>query len=204
MTFERLRIADWVALVAALALLFVLALDWYSTPMGREARRIEQQNQPHGALGGEIAREVQSEAQLAADKAERNAWQADGGIDRVILVALLLTTGLAVAAAFFRAAGRRFEPPWTPSALAAVGAVITALLVAYRIIQKPGANEVTTVQAGPLIAVAVLGVIAFASSAGMRAEEEGRAFREPRRRPEPPAPAPAAPAPGTDEGAPAG
>ena len=103
MTFERLRIADWVAFAAALALLFVMALDWYSTPMGREARRIEQQNQPHGALGGEIAREVQSEARLAADKAERNAWQADGGIDRVILVALLLTAGLGVAAAFFRA-----------------------------------------------------------------------------------------------------
>jgi hypothetical protein len=199
MTFERLRIADWVALVAALALLFVLALDWYSTPMGREARRIEQQNQPHGALGGEIAREVQSEARLAADKAERNAWQADAGIDRVILVALLLTAGLGVAAAFFRAAGRRFEPPWTPSALAALGALIGALLVAYRIIQEPGVDEVTTVQAGAPLAVAVLGALALASAIGMRAEEAGQAFREPRRRPEP-----APPAPGTDEGAPAG
>jgi hypothetical protein len=202
MTFERLRIADWVAFVAALALLFVMALDWYSTPMGREARRIEQQNQPHGALGGEIAREVQSEARLAADKAERNAWQADGGIDRVILVALLLTAGLGVAAAFFRAAGRRFEPPWTPSALAALGAVISALLVAYRIIQEPGPDAVTTVQAGAPLAVAVLGALALASATGMRAEEAGRAFREPRRRPEPAAPA--APAAGTDEGAPAG
>jgi hypothetical protein len=199
MTFERLRVADWVALVAALALLLVMALDWYSTPMGREARRIEQNNQPHGALGGEIAREVQSEARLAAQKAERNAWQADGGIDRVILVALLLTAGLGVAAAFFRAAGRRFEPPWTPSALAALGALICALLVAYRIVQEPGIDEATTVQAGAPLAVAVLGALAFASAAGMRAEEKGQAFREPRRRPEP-----AAPAAGTDEGAPAG
>jgi hypothetical protein len=202
MTFERLRVADWVALVAALALLLVMALDWYSTPMGREARRIEQQNVPHGALGGEIAREVQSEARLAAQKAEQNAWQADGGIDRVILVALLLTAGLGVAAAFFRAAGRSFDPPWTPSALAALAAVISALLVAYRIIQEPGVDQVTTVQAGAPLAVAVLGAIAFASAAVMRAEEAGRAFREPRRRPEPAAPA--APAAGTDEGAPAG
>jgi hypothetical protein len=189
MTFERLRVADWVALAAALVLLLVMALDWYSTPMGREARRIQQQNPVHGALGGDVAREVQSEAQLAAQKAERNAWQANGGIDRVILVALLLTAGLGVAAAFFRAAGRRFEPPWTPSALAALGAVICALLVAYRIIQEPGADQVTTVQAGAPLAVAVLGALAFASAAGMRAEESGTEFREPRVRSEPAAPA---------------
>src|SRR3954467_11956820 len=108
MTFERLRVADWVAFVAALALLLVMALDWYSTPMGREARRIEQRNQPHGALGGDIAREVQSEARLAAQKGERNAGQADGPIARVILAPLVPPAGRAVAAAFSRAAGRRF------------------------------------------------------------------------------------------------
>jgi hypothetical protein len=189
MTFERLRPADWVAFAAALALLVVMALDWYTTPMGNEARHIEQRNQPHGALGGDVAREVQSEARQAADQAERNAWQADAGIDRVILVALLLTAGLGVAAAFFRAAGRRFEPPLTPSTLAAVAAVIGALLVAYRIIQQPGVNDVTTVQAGAPLAVAVLGALAFASAAGMRAEESGTEFREPRVRSEPAAPA---------------
>ena len=36
MTFARLRTADWVAFVAALALLFTTAADWYSTDM--EAR----------------------------------------------------------------------------------------------------------------------------------------------------------------------
>src|SRR4051812_8284435 len=199
MTFQRLRVADWIALLAAIALLFTMALDWWSTPQGQEARRIERLNPPKGALGGEVAREVQSEARLAAQKAERNAWQQDAAIDRVILLALLLTAGLAVAAAFFRAAGRRFEPPWTPSSLTALAAVVAALLVAYRIIQEPGLDEATVVRAGAPLAVAVLGVIAFASAAGMKAEEEGRAFREPRRRPEPP-PAPAA----GDEGAAAG
>jgi hypothetical protein len=190
MTFERLRLADWIALVAAIALLFTMALDWYSTPQGREARRIEQLNQPKGALGGEVAREVQREARLAGEKAERNAWQADGAIDRVILVALLLTSGLAVAAAFFRAAGRRFEPPWTPSALTALAAVFTALLVAYRIVQEPGLDVATTVESGAPLAVAVLGVLTFASASGMRAEEAGKPFREPRRRePAPPPPA---------------
>jgi hypothetical protein len=199
MTFERLRVPDWIALVAAFALLFTMAMDWWTTPQGQEDRRIERLNQPHGALGGEIPREVQSEAKLGAQKAERNAWQQSGGIDRVILLALLVTAGLAVASAFFRAAGRRFEPPWSPSGITAWAAVLGALLVMYRILQKPGLDEATVVKAGAPLAVVVLGVIAFAAAAGMKAEQEGRAFREPRRRPEPGPP----PASG-DEGAAAG
>ena len=203
MTFERLRPADWVALVASFALLFTLALDWWTTPQGQEDRRIQHIQQPQGALGGEIPREVQSEAKLGAQKAERNAWQQNGGIDRVILLVLLLTAALGVASAFFRAAGKRFEPPWSPSGVTAMTAVLGALLVAYRIIQKPGLNEATVVKAGAPLAVVVLGVIAFASTVAMRAEEQGRAFREPRRPQPEPAPAAAAPAP-SDKGAAAG
>src|SRR3954454_802856 len=148
MTFQRLRVADWIALLAAIALLFTMALDWWSTPQGQEVRPIARLHQPKGALGRGVGREVQSEARLAAQKAERNAWQQDGGIDRVILLALLLTAGLGIAAAFFRAAGKRFEPPWTPSSITALAAVITARLVAYRTVQQPGLDEATTIQAG--------------------------------------------------------
>jgi hypothetical protein len=69
--------------------------------------------------------------------------------------------------------------------------VITALLVAYRIVQEPGLDEATTVQAGAPLAVIVLGVLAFASGRGLRAEEAGDAFREPR--PRTPAAPPATP-----------
>ena len=100
-------------------------------------------------------------------------------IDRVILLALLVTVGLAIAAAFFRAAGRKFEPPWTPSALAALAAVVSALLVTYRIVQEPGIDEFNTVKAGAPLAVIVLGVIALAAATAMRSEEAGTAFREP-------------------------
>ena len=43
MTFARLRPSDWVVFVAALALLFTTAPDWYSTTRGEEARQIQEQ-----------------------------------------------------------------------------------------------------------------------------------------------------------------
>jgi hypothetical protein len=39
-------------------------------------------------------------------------------------------------------------------------------------LQEPGLDDVTTVQAGAPVALAVLGVIAFACAASLRAEEE--------------------------------
>ncbi len=42
MSFARLRAADWVAFIAALALLLVTAVDWYSTIQGEQAREFEQ------------------------------------------------------------------------------------------------------------------------------------------------------------------
>ena len=178
MNLRRLLRADALAAIAALVLLFVMALDWYSTTAGKEARRIEELSQPSGALGGEVEREVQETARFAAEEAENNAWQASGGIDRIILGGLLATFVLAIATAYLRAAGRRFAPPTTPSAATAVAATLTALLVAYRSIQEPGLDEGTTVESGLPLALVVLGVIALASRAAMREEEQGTAWRE--------------------------
>ena len=54
-TFARLRPADWVVFVAALALLFTTAPDWYSTTRGEEARQIQKHagsgERPGGARG---------------------------------------------------------------------------------------------------------------------------------------------------------
>jgi drug/metabolite transporter (DMT)-like permease len=183
MTFERLRVADWVALLAAFALLLVMAMDWYSTTQGEEARRIERLAVPKGAVGGEVAREVRRQARQIAEGDEQNAWQADGAIDRLILVALLATAGLALAAAFLRAAGRSFEPPWTPSALAAVAAAAAGLLVAYRIVQEPGSDAATTIKVGGPLALVALGVLALGAIRGLRAEEAGAAFAEPLEKP---------------------
>lgn len=176
MTFARLIRADWVAGLAALALLFTMAADWYSTPQGEEARRVQKLSQPRGATGGEVERRVNEEARLAAQGAEKNAWQASGLIDRVILAGLLATFLLAMFSAVQRARARRYAPPRTPSMLTALAATATALLVVYRIVQQPGLDAGTTVQAGAPLALIALGLIALACARALRAEESGAAF----------------------------
>jgi hypothetical protein len=167
MSFARLHAADWVAFVAALALLLATAADWYSTEGGRQAREFEQ-GAPAQGEGAELA----DDAAAAAEGEERNAWQADGAIDRAILVALLGTAALTILAAFGRAAGRRSENGLGLTAWAGMAAALTALLVLYRVIQEPGFDEVNTVQYGAPLALGLLGVIAFACAMSVRAEEE--------------------------------
>jgi hypothetical protein len=180
LNFHRLLRADAVAMVAALALLLVMALDWYSTGVGDRAREIEKLSQPggQGIQGDQAARENAEAARFEAQSQEKNAWQVDGAIDRLILIFLLGTIIAAVAAAWLRAAGRRFEPPATPTTAAAVLATISGLLVAYRILQEPGFDSSTTVKAGAPLALVVLGVIALAARAAMRAEADGSAWAE--------------------------
>ena len=178
MSLERLLRGDVVAAVAAMALLFVMALDWYSTTTGERARFREKQAQPKGALAGEPARVQKEEAEIVAEGEERNAWQESGAIDRIILLGLLATFALVIATAYIRAAGKRFEPPLTPSTVTAMMATLTALLVVYRTLQEPGFDNVNTVEAGAPLAVVVLAVIALAARAAMREEEEGTAWDE--------------------------
>jgi peptidoglycan/LPS O-acetylase OafA/YrhL len=163
-TFARLRPADWVVFVAALALLFTTAPDWYSTTRGEEARQIQEQA---GNSDAPERREVESDAAALAEAQERNAWQEDGLLDRIILIALLATTALGVAAAFWRASGRGSDGLGA-FGFAGMAASITALLVLYRIIQEPGFDELTTVKIGAPLALAVLGVMAFACATSVR------------------------------------
>jgi hypothetical protein len=165
LTFARLRVSDWVVFVAALALLFTTAPDWYSTTRGEEARQIQKNAGSSGA--GQPEREVEQDAGALAESQERNAWQEDGLIDRIILVALLATSALGVGAAFWRASGRGSDG-FGAFALAGVMACVTALLVLYRIIQEPGFDDLTTVKIGAPLALGVLGVIAFACATSVR------------------------------------
>jgi hypothetical protein len=164
LTFARLHISDWVVFVAALALLFTTAPDWYSTTRGEEARQIQKNA---GSSEGQPEREVEQDAGALAESQERNAWQEDGLLDRIILVALLATSALGVGAAFWRASGRGSDGLGA-FGLAGFMACVTALLVLYRIIQEPGFDDLTTVKIGAPIALGVLGVIAFACATSVR------------------------------------
>jgi hypothetical protein len=167
-TFARLRPADWVVFVAALALLFTTAPDWYSTTAGEEARKIQDQSRPEeDTPSGQIQTEVERDAGALAENEERNAWQEDGLVDRIILVLLLATAALGVGAAFWRASGRE-STGIGAFGVAGVAACVTALLVLYRILQEPGFDEVTTVKVGAPLALGVLGVMAFACATSLR------------------------------------
>jgi len=177
-TFARLRPSDWVVFVAALALLFTTAPDWYSTKTGEEARRIQEQAQPEeGQPAGQVEREVEEDAGAIAEGEERNAWQEDGLIDRLILVGLLVSAALGVGAAFWRASGRGSDGLGA-FGLAGLVACLIALLVAYRIIQEPGLDEATTVQVGAPLALGVLGVLAYACATSLRDQEPRTEPRE--------------------------
>jgi hypothetical protein len=191
--------SDWVAFVAALALLLVMAMDWYSTAQGEEARRVERIEHPSGAVGGEIARRVQGDAKVLANEAEKNAWQAHHVIDRVILAGLLATILLAIIAAYLRAAARRFDPPWSPTGLMATTATFTGLLLGIEVIRLNGDDVGSTIELGAPLGILLLGLIALAGVQALRGEESGRAWREiakkPRERPPAATPVDGAPNP---------
>src|SRR5689334_22621222 len=117
MTFARLNRGDWVALVAAFALLLVLPMTWYTTKAGEALRQESRDFVPQ--IENDLTPTPSQQASQAAATQEKNAYRANAAVDRIALIALLAAATFAIAAAFLRAAGKRFESPWTPSALAA-------------------------------------------------------------------------------------
>lgn len=174
MTFARLTRGDWLAWGAALVLIVSMALDWYGSELGDEARRIQELVPSAAAV-----EDVREDARIVAEGEERNPFQADGAVDRLLLVVLLGAALLAFAAGALRAAGRRFAPPATPSAAAAVAGTLGALLVAYRIVQEPGLDVATTVKGGAVLGLVAAGVLALGAADALRSEQDGSAFREP-------------------------
>lgn len=169
-----MRAGHLVAAVAALALLFVMAMDWYGTATGDEARRIERlTDDPSGALGGEVDRQVNERAREVGEREERNAWQADGAIDRVILAVLLAAAALALVTAFTRWLGARPARGVGPTGLTALLAAAGCVLVAYRIVQEPGIDQATTVKLGAPLALVPLAAIALGAAAALKADEQG-------------------------------
>ena len=168
-----MRAGHAIALVGALALLLFMALDWYSTEQGDEARRIESiTDNPSGAEAGEIDRRLNEEARFVAEREEKNAWQADAVIDRVLLGLMLAAIVLAALTAVSRAAGAKPTQGLGPTGLTALFATVAALVLAYRMIQEPGLDAGTNVKAGALLSLLALAAIALGSSYALRADDK--------------------------------
>jgi hypothetical protein len=176
--FERLARGHVVAAVAALVLLLVMAMDWYGSHAADLARQIGNSAQTSGAEAGEAGRAVKEDADRIIARDEKNAWQEGGFLDRVLLVMLLLSVFLPLFAAAQRAAGKRPEPPWTPSAIAAIVAAFAALLVAYRILNEPGNDLTTTVKIGAPLGLLALAAVGLGSAWAFQGEADWAALRQ--------------------------
>jgi hypothetical protein len=148
-------------------LLLVMAMDWYSTKQGDEAREAERISENVPELS-----EVNEDAESIAEGEEKNAWQADALVDRILLVLMLGAVVMAVLTAITRASGAKPTGGLGPAGLAALLAAAAAVVVAYRIIQEPGLDEGTTVEAGAPLALLALAMIALGSSSALRADEK--------------------------------
>ena len=179
MTFLRLSRWNAIAFVAALALLFTMSQIWWTTHQAQECRRGERLQTPPAALRGpqsdQFGRDIRQSARNCAAKGERNAWQADGAVDRLMLVVLLVAIGAAIVAAFMRAADRLVAPPRTPSAVAAVAGLTGALLLLYRILQPPGPNSGAVVKGAAWVGLVLVAILALAARIAAVAEREAPA-----------------------------
>jgi hypothetical protein len=179
MSFERLTKGDALAWVAGLALLLITAIDWYSTLLGNDARTVQHDVQvPAGPLGSDIPSTIKSQAALVAQGQEKNLWQVHGAIDRVMLVVLLAAAICAALAAVLRVAAHRYKGSFTPSAAAALLSALGILLVVYRMVNQPGDDQVTTLKAGPWLALVALGLICIGASLAWQAEADGSAWKD--------------------------
>jgi hypothetical protein len=165
MTFTRLGRGDLLAMVAALALLLVMATDWYSTKVGELARDNQGKILPQLNRDGQ-PKESTRQGEFA-DTQEKNAWQADALIDRLILIALVAAVGLALVAAWARAADRRVGPP-SLSALASIVGLVACMLLVYRILQPPGPNAAAVVKAGAPLGLLCVGLLTIGARVGAR------------------------------------
>ena len=169
MTFTRLGRGDLLAMVAALALLLVMATDWYTTKLGEQARDVQEKILPQ--VNNQTVPSESAKEGAFADSQEKNAWQADALIDRLILIALVAAIVLALVAAWARAADRRIRiGRLTPSALASIVGLAACLMIVYRILQPPGINSGAVVKAGAPLGLLCVGLLALGARVAARGE----------------------------------
>lgn len=181
MSLFRLSAGHVVAAVAALLLLLVMAMDWYTTDQGESLRRDESLSEPAPGTGVEqrdFERDQQNDLSIAAEQQESIAWQPDGTLGWLALLALVATVIAALAAAALRASNRRFEPPLTPAVITALLATVAAVLVVLGMIDRVG-NAGAEIGAGVPLGLLCLAGIAAGSARAARSEQRQAAGAEP-------------------------
>ena len=124
---SRPRPADWLAGAAGVFLLVTLFLPWYTVHLTTPAR---------GREGFTLF--------IAGIRPNPTAWQAFSVID--VLLALLAL--LAIAVPVVAATARGPAKPVAVAVLSSVGSSLAVLLVAYRLLNQPGRNDLVTVRYG--------------------------------------------------------
>lgn len=169
MSFARLSWGHWLAAGAALALMLIMAMDWYGTVFADSLRRDEGLLSTEGARIGETERQLAEDIPVAAEEGERNAWQAYSGFDLPILLLLLAAILSALAAAVLFAAARLYEP--AVSTVPTVVGLLAVLAVSFRLINEPGFDTITTVRSGAPLGLLALGLLTIGAARAMRAEQ---------------------------------
>ncbi|CAA9489604.1 MAG: hypothetical protein AVDCRST_MAG45-666 [uncultured Solirubrobacterales bacterium] len=165
----RLRVGDVIALLAAFALLFTMAGDWYSTSTGEEAREIVERQGTEGPGSGIFDDGAVEDARVEAEQAERNAWQVSSPVDLLALLALLATIGGVFASAALHASGREYpELGRSPRSVAALLALLALLLLVVQAALRLDADSEVTIKIGLPLGVAALGMIACGTGLALR------------------------------------
>src|SRR4051794_20197597 len=154
-----------------------MAMDWYGSHAADAAHQVSNTANTSGAQAGEAGRALKQDADEVIARDEKIAWQEKDFLDRLLLVLLLGSVFLALFAAGYRASGRRAEPPWTPSAFAAIVAALAALIVAFRIINEPGNDLTTTVKLGAPLGLLCLAAIGIGSANAFKGEADWAEMR---------------------------
>ena len=166
----RLRLGHAVAFVAALALLFIMAGDWYSTSEGVRARDVERRQGEYLIGSGVIDEGVAEDARIQAERSERTPWQVSSLLDLLVLLALLATVALAIASAALHAAGRSFEGRRSPIVLTAIAAIVAFVLVVLQAAARLDPDSAAVVQIGLPLGIIALGAIALGAGLAVRAD----------------------------------
>jgi len=143
------------AVSAAVLLLVMFILDWFAVDLGEDDL----------GLG------------VTAIDTGANAWQAFGFIDIVLFITILVAIGLAVMAAN----AQSHNLPVAGSALVAGLGLLSVVLILYRIIDPPGADDIPdgfdisiSREIGVFLGLIAAAGITYGGFAGM--QEEGTSF----------------------------